>query len=451
MSRCQQVGRPMLRSLQQGVSARPCSAALFSTTTSRREDVVADTPASASEPPPPPPPSSKAVDEDWRQRRLDPNTTTLRWAEKKLIKAGTPPIGSRRRRVAIRTSADIPFEQLPYQAFQEARKILQDDRQEKLDKIMAATARLRFIEQTDPKTLQGGEAMKARRIDSARKYLDELKIQADINDPLVKRRFEDGLGDMSKPIYRHLADRRWRAMERKIILQRINQFFIVPDLLPKFEPTADVKLFFRGEKVAPGEILDSRITEVPPSLRVQVFDKGERLLSVAVVDADVPNTENDSFDRRCHFLATNIPWDPTKSSLPLSRVAAAGGDVPVPWLPPFSQKGAPYHRLAIFVFEHKDRVDPEHLKELYGARDGFALQSFRNATRAAPVGFNMFRSVWDEGTAAVMERHGIPGAEVEFKREKYESLKPHRKARGWEAKRQGPKYKFLEKYVKRLA
>jgi large subunit ribosomal protein L35 len=256
---------------------------------------------------------------------------------------------------------------------------------------------------------------------------------------------------MSKPIYRHLADRRWRAMDRKIIQQRISQFFIVPDLLPKFEPVADVKLFFRGEKVSPGEILDSRITEVPPSLRMQVFDKGERLLSVAVVDADVPNTENDTFDRRCHFLAANIPWDPTKSSLPLSRVAAAGGDVALPWLPPFSQKGAPYHRLAIFVFEHEHRVDPERLKKLYGGRDGFALASFRNATHASPVGFNMFRTVWDEGTAGVMERHGIPGAEVEFKREKYESLKPHRKARGWEAKRQGPKYKFLEKYVKRIA
>lgn len=258
-------------------------------------------------------------------------------------------------------------------------------------------------------------------------------------------------GDMSKPIYRHLSDRRWRAMERKIILQRIHQFFIVPDMLPKFEPTADVKLHFRGEKVSPGETLDSRITEVPASLRIQVFDKGERLLSVAVVDCDVPNTENNSFDTRCHFLAANIPWDPTKSSLPLSRVEAAGGDVAVPWLPPFSQKGSPYHRLAIFVFEHKTKVDPEDLKKVYGNRDGFAIASIRNKLHGTPIGFNMFRTIWDEGTAAVMERHNIPGAEVEFKREKYESLKPHRKARGWEAKRQGPKYKFLEKYVKRIA
>jgi large subunit ribosomal protein L35 len=256
---------------------------------------------------------------------------------------------------------------------------------------------------------------------------------------------------MSKPIYRHYADRRWRAMDRKITMQRIEQFFIVPDLLPKFDPTADVKLSFRGERVSPGSMLDSRVTEIPPSLRVHVFDKGERLLSVVVVDADVPNAEDGSFGIRCHFLAANIPWDPTKSSLPLARVAAAGGDVAVPWLPPFSQKGAPYHRLAIFVLEHKDRVSPEELAKLYAGRDGFALASLRNKLRASPVGFTMFRTVWDEGTAAVMERHGIPGADVEFKREKYDSLKPHRKARGWEAKRQGPKYKFLAKYTKRIA
>lgn len=203
MSRCQQVGRPILRSLQQGPGSRTYTAA-FSTTCSRTQDVtpVSDSSSSAAAPPPPPPPPSSTTenqnDPDWKQRRLDPNTTTLRWAEKKLIKSGTPPVGSRRRRAAIRTSDNLPFEQLPYQCFQEARKILQEDRQEKLDKIIEATKRLRFVEATDPATLKGGETMKSRRIDSLRKHIDELKILADINDPLVKRRFEDGLG-MSFP------------------------------------------------------------------------------------------------------------------------------------------------------------------------------------------------------------------------------------------------------------
>jgi large subunit ribosomal protein L35 len=107
-------------------------------------------------------------------------------------------VGSRRRRVAIRTSDNVPFEQLPYQAFQEALKILKSDRQEKLEEIVGATKRLRLVEATDPATLKGGEVMKARRIDSLRKHIDELKILADINDPLVKRRFEDGLGTHSQ-------------------------------------------------------------------------------------------------------------------------------------------------------------------------------------------------------------------------------------------------------------
>jgi large subunit ribosomal protein L35 len=257
---------------------------------------------------------------------------------------------------------------------------------------------------------------------------------------------------MSKPIYRHLAERRWHDMDRKITLQRIEQFFIVPDILPKLDPTADVKLFFRGEKVSPGEILDSRITEVPPSLKLQVFDKGERLISVAVVDSDVPNPEDQSFATRLHLLAANIPWDPTKLSLPLAHIGKqTGGETVVPWLPPFSQKGSPYQRLSIFVLQHEKPVDAEELKKLYGARDGFNLQSLRNKLKASPVGFNIFRTIWDEGTAEVMARHNIPGADIEYKREKFDSMKPARKARGWEAKRQKAKYKFLWKYTKRIA
>jgi len=257
---------------------------------------------------------------------------------------------------------------------------------------------------------------------------------------------------MSKPVYRYLADRRWRAMERKITMQRISQFFIVPDMLPKLEPTADVKLFFDRQKISPGEILDSRITEMPPRLRLQVFDKGERLVTVVVVDGDVPDPENDNFSRRCHFLAANIPWDPTQTSMPLSRLQPA-----VPWLPPTSQKGAPYHRLAIFVLEQRAGpaapIDAAKLTKLYdgAGRDGFSLKSFRDKFGLSPVGFTMFRTVWDEGTAGVMERHGIPGADVEFKQPRIHSLKPPRKARGWEAKRQKAKYKFLWKYTKRIA
>jgi len=266
---------------------------------------------------------------------------------------------------------------------------------------------------------------------------------------------------MNKPIYRYLAHRKWCAMERKIILQRIEQFHIVPDLLPKFEPVMDVKMTFRGYKIPPGAILNSRITETAPTLRMQVFDKGERLFSVVVLDSDVPDPESDSFSKRLHFLATNIPWNPASNSLPLTRLSSDSaasdpelGALAVPWLPAFAQKGAPYHRLNVFILQHNNNapLDAAELKELYDAqgREGFSLKSFRDKFKLTPVGFSMFRSVWDENTADVMARHGIPGADVEFKQPRVMSLKPPRKARGWEAKRQKPKYRSLWKYTKRI-
>jgi len=264
---------------------------------------------------------------------------------------------------------------------------------------------------------------------------------------------------MNKPIYRYLANRRWRAMDYKIITQRISQFHIVPDILPKFNPTMDVKMSFRGQPMSPGTTLNSRVTEVAPTLKMQVFDKGERLLSVVVLDADVPDPESDMFTRRCHYIAANIPWDPTKKQLPLRQIGTpssqTGGDLAVPWLPPFVQKGSPYHRLAVFILEQNagETLDVAKIRERYdgAGRDLFSLKGFRDKFNCEPVGFNLFRSEWDDNTLAVMERHGIPGADVEFKQQHFKSLKGPRKARGWEAKRQKPKYKSLWKYTKRIA
>lgn len=96
----------------------------------------------------------------------------------------------------MRTTANIPFEQLPYQAFQEARAILAADRQEKIAKIKEELAKIAALEKKDAALVKGGQPMKETKLASLRRYVEQLKIQADINDPLVKKRFEDGLGKM---------------------------------------------------------------------------------------------------------------------------------------------------------------------------------------------------------------------------------------------------------------
>lgn len=260
---------------------------------------------------------------------------------------------------------------------------------------------------------------------------------------------------MRKPIYRFLALKRWQSMPFKILKQRLEQFHIVPDVLPKFSPSMDVQLSFHGHKIQPGERVYSLVSEAPPNVRVQVFDDKERLVSVVLLDSDVPDAETDSFGRRLHFMAANIPIDCLTKNIPLHDLVRKQADkVVVPWLPPFSQEGAPYHRLSLWILEQAEGkpLDVSKLQDRYNkdTRDGFSLQDFRGLTRAQPFGFNMFRSEWDDGTAKVMERHGIPGADVVFRRERVRSLKPPKKARGWEAKRQGPGFKHLWKYTKRI-
>lgn len=381
---------------------------------------------------------------------LDPDTV-LPAFEAPFIKAGKMPVGSRRRCVALRTTGSIPFEQLPYQAFQEARKILAADRASKLLRITNQLDKIKRLEALEAAHVTGGQAAKSRSLASLRSDVQHLKILADINDPLVKKRFEDRLGDMNKPIYRYYAERKWRSYDYRVVAQRIKQFHIVPDVLPKLEPTADVQLFFRRLKVPSGQVVDSAVSEAPPRLRVQLFDGGERLVTVAVVDPDVPDLERDAFSKRCHFLAANVALSPTSPSLPLGHMRA-DDQLAVPWLPPVSLKGGAYRRLAVFLLEQRpgERVDVARMRDLYAGRDGFSLKSMRDKFGLAPFGFTMFRSMWDDNTAAVMARHGLPGADVELRPTRVHSLKPPIKPRGWEAKRQGPKYRHLWKYTKRI-
>jgi large subunit ribosomal protein L35 len=93
----------------------------------------------------------------------------------------------------MNSTANVPFEQLPYQCFQEARRVLAEDRTEKIRLIETQRARIARLVTQDP-AVSGGEANKQRRLDSMRKELERLKIVADINDPMVKKRFEDGDG-----------------------------------------------------------------------------------------------------------------------------------------------------------------------------------------------------------------------------------------------------------------
>ncbi|KAF1835596.1 PEBP-like protein [Decorospora gaudefroyi] len=417
---------------------------LLSTSAVAREEL--QTQAANATPPAPPsnPPEGAAQNASAHQvpeymqkwGTLDPQMVENKKQERRLLRREhVQPVGSRRRRAALRRSAlqkavEVPFEQLPYQCFQEARKFLLEDRQEKIKEIETQQLRIKNLMEQDPQ-LSGGLAAKETRLRSMRKHLNKLIILADINDPVVKRKFEDGQGDMNKPIYRYLADQKWRKYKRLVLDQRITQMSVIPDLLPSLDLTADIDLGFGRKEVAPGDFVDSAISEKMPRLNVQTFTPGEKLVTVVVVDADVPVPEKDSFTYRCHLIASNISISPTQTSIPLQRIAhedqkavdPAAKKIALPWIAPWAHKGAPYHRLAIFVFEQNEGRMLDVVKLGKTKRSVFNLRSFADSNKLSAITATLFRTKWDDSMAGVMERAGLKNRiNVEFKRKKVEPL-----------------------------
>ncbi|KAJ5152259.1 hypothetical protein N7492_010554 [Penicillium capsulatum] len=352
----------------------------------------------------------------------DPSLVSSPRLERRLMRQGTSPIGSRRRRAALQGSSNLPFEQLPYQCFQEARKVLLADRTQKLEEIESMRQKIARVEALSPEEA-GSEKSRKSRVHAMQLHLERLKIHADINDPLVKRKFEDGLGDLSKPIYRFLADRKWREYRRKILVQRITQMKVIPDVLPHCEPVVDTKLYFGKKQIQPGDYVQSNVSTVAPKLDVQLFERGEKLVTIAVVDPDVPNVEADSFDFKTHYLAVNVPVSAISTKVDLADLSA-DSQVVLPWLPPVAQKGSPYHRLSVFIMEQKDSqpLNFSAVKAKETDRDNTLLRTLQARYHLKAIGAHLFRTQWDDTTLEVMNQIGFSGADLELRRKKVEPL-----------------------------
>jgi hypothetical protein len=186
-----------LRCVRQVSAANGAQHRLLSSSAAAREEVQTQ-PVDSSTPQPPPPQDAIAREiPEYMQKwgTLDPEMVENKKQERRLLRReGLQPVGSRRRRAALRMSVvrkteEIPFEQLPYQCFQEARKFLQEDRQEKLTAIKTQQARIQAAEAS-----KATEQSKRDSVARMKKHLNQLIIEADINDPIVKRKFEDGQG-----------------------------------------------------------------------------------------------------------------------------------------------------------------------------------------------------------------------------------------------------------------
>jgi large subunit ribosomal protein L35 len=131
------------------------------------------------------------------------------------------------------------------------------------------------------------------------------------------------------------------------------------------------------------------------------------------------------------LIASNISISPNNTSIPLQRIAQedqktedlSAKKIALPWVAPWAHKGAPYHRLGIFVFEQPDGQPLDVTKVSQAKRMGFNLRSFADSNKLSAITATLFRTKWDESMAGVMERNDLKDQiAVEFKRKRVEPL-----------------------------
>ncbi|KDR84725.1 hypothetical protein GALMADRAFT_233035 [Galerina marginata CBS 339.88] len=259
--------------------------------------------------------------------------------------------------------------------------------------------------------------------------LNIIQVQSEINLPHVRWSVNNAMADMSNVTHRHLLEQKWRKDGNlDLLMERIHQMGVVPDVLPVIRPSIDLHVAARTSpsdfhktgkvqgQVEPGVFLKSKQTLVPPKLYATVFHTDVRLYTMLLIDPDVPHPEAETFTTFLHWMKPNIPLSATSSNLTNLNDHTS-------YIPPHPQRGTPYHRYVCLLLPQPplrasgytlaaaSRAGTEptsaHLDipALNTAdRLGFDMRAFAerwDLDGANGGGAHMWREIWDEDVSAI--------------------------------------------------
>ncbi|KAG1814454.1 phosphatidylethanolamine-binding protein [Suillus subaureus] len=337
--------------------------------------------------------ASTAVDTDGSQSQSSGEPVTPQKKQSRAIRTRRPRISLQHPREWNRPLA---FGVLP--AFDEALKVIKEDSIVLKDEVKAlegAIAREKETPQPDQHALLVLE-----------NKLRILEVQSEINFPQVRWKCANGMADMSKAVDRHLLEQRWRkegALD--LLMERIHQMKVVPDVLPHIHPSLDLRVNFPKvksntglqaavskavyEHVEPGVFLLPEQTVEPPKIYTTVFHPEERLYTLLMIDPDFPDETNQTFQTYLHWLHVS------PSPVPNLNTHTA-------YIPPHPQRGTTYHRYTILLLPQHSRLSIHMIAK--DKRAGFDVRAFMEKyglDRNVGGGAHMWREVWSEGVPAV--------------------------------------------------
>ncbi|KAJ1933633.1 mitochondrial 54S ribosomal protein YmL35 [Linderina macrospora] len=228
------------------------------------------------------------------------------------------------------------------------------------------------------------------------KYFD-LAVEAEINDSEVLWNVRQGNFDLSKPVFVHLKEKAWHARPLEILMQRLLQMYVLPDLLDPREvgiPSAQLNISLAEEPLEPGSAIEPGMARKQPEIELATFHEDTRLHTLVMVDLDEPHVEQQSFREQFHWVVANLPFSMTQTKAQLSEASEL-----LSYIPPHPARGSPTHRYAFVAFEQADG-GKQRIENAEVSRD-LVLREFAKQHSLRPVGLSFFRATWDESVDEV--------------------------------------------------
>ncbi|KAG6815046.1 hypothetical protein H0H87_005551 [Tephrocybe sp. NHM501043] len=280
--------------------------------------------------------------------------------------------------------------------------------------VRGAAAEVKEEEAQEEVSLKSDELRAARDlVEERRRKLNILEVQKKVNLPDVRWKVSNAMADMSIPAHRHLVEQKWRNDgDLDLLMERLHQMHVIPDVLPDLRPTVDVHVVARtkvSERLAtkkihatvePGTFLLPEQTVKPPSVYVNAFHTDTRLYTMLLVDPDVPDEANESFRTFLHWLKPNVPLSATTRT----RLLLDGH---TPYIPPHPQQGTPYHRYVLLLLPQPPRARAASAQQHPATREAWYTQSGQVSSQTLdipPVGARERR---DFDVRAFVERWGL--------------------------------------------
>ncbi|KAJ2100229.1 mitochondrial 54S ribosomal protein YmL35 [Coemansia sp. RSA 376] len=242
---------------------------------------------------------------------------------------------------------------------------------------------------------QGSGSATDEQLSALKKKWFDLAVEAEINDPEVLWSAKQGEYDLTRPVFLHLREQAWRGRPLEILMQRLLQMFVLPDLLDPRDvgtPSAQLNIALPAnpqDVLEPGSLIDPSEAREQPEIEMVKFHEDSRLHTLVMVDLDEPLETQQTFREQFHWVVANLPFSKSQS-----KANIAEGLTLLPYVPPHPARGTPNHRYAFVLFEQGENGS-NRLESVEVSRDS-VLRTFAAQHDLRPAGISFFRASWNE-------------------------------------------------------